>query len=334
MKNPGIAGTILQAMMTFVICGAMGAHADTVSDAPSTSDLNGLATFSSPETGALTVTFYNQSPGSPSRYNAATIVASTSSGDPAFAGNYTESGAESVSFNIRAETTVTEAVDVRLVLRSRISGRVWRNESVTASVQAGVTVTNEVSFERSSGWARDGGGDLDAMWAEDIESVEVIGVRLAQPEREGMSYTVSDFTITGDSFGSTPATLTALQQALKDKFGVTTPDALSDEEKALDFDVDTMESWRVLLSESDDAYANSIFMAQIIDVSGAGVRIRWPTVAGSSYTVIRSASLLDEFVDLQGATNRLSTTTGFMEHLDTTGFDDGPFFYKIRREKP
>ena len=302
---------------------------DVISDSPAASDLNGQVSFTQGDGGSITVSFPGQSPESVPRYDAATVIAGTASGSAAFSGDYVEAGVEAVSFKISSASSVSQPVNVYLVLRSSGSGRIWRNQNVSASAVAGQLIVNEVSFERSDGWMRDGGGDLDTMWAADLQSVEVIGVRLSPPGNEAMSYTLSDFTISGSTFGVTPAILSPLEQALKDEFGVTTPDALSDEQKGLDFDVDTMENWRVLLSESDDAYANSIFMAQIIDVSGAGVRIKWPTVAGSFYTVIRSASLLDEFVDL---TNLLSTTTGFMEHLDTTGFDDGPFFYKIRRE--
>jgi len=77
----------------------------------------------------------------------------------------------------------------------------------------------------------------------------------------------------------------------------------------------------------------SIFAAEIIEISDSGIRIRWPVVVGSSYTVMRSASLMAEFMDLEGAASMPATYTGYMTHLDAATVDAGPYFYKIRREK-
>ena len=41
---------------------------------------------------------------------------------------------------------------------------------------------------------------------------------------------------------------------------------------------------------------------------------------------------VDEFEDLPGAIGLPAYSTGFMTHLDAEGADEGPFFYKIRRE--
>ncbi len=321
---------LLICMMTaFAIAGICG---DLLSDSPSTTDINGAVSFVQGQNGAITVSFPAQSGNSIPRYDAVTVVAGNSSGDPAFSGNYTEMGVDAVSFNIASESTVLSPVLVQLVLRSSGSGRVWRNESVSASAVGGQVVVNQVSFERSSGWTRDGGGDLDAMWAADLQSVEVIGVRLAKPNREAISYTISEFIISGETFGTTPATLTPLEQALKDQFGVTSAAELTETQKAQDGDGDGMADFVEIMSENDDEYANSIFVAEIVSITEAGVLLRWPTVAGSSYTVIRSASLMEEFQDLQGAVSIPAATTGYMTHLDASGAEGGPYFYKIRRE--
>lgn len=307
--------------------------ADILSDATAAADINGNVSFIYGANGALTVVFPAQSASSIPKYTAATIVARTSSGSPAFSGNYIEMGANTVSFKIRSESTVVAPAGVQLVLRSSVSGRAWRNDSVTASPEEGVLVVNQVSFERSSGWTRDGGGDLDAMWQEDLQSVEIIGVRLVQPNRQAMSYTVSDFTVSGDLMDGAPAVLTPLEQALRDRFGVTSIDDLTDSQKAQDTDEDGMTDLVEILSENDDTYANMIFAAEIVSITDDGILIRWPVVAGSSYTVLRAASLLDEFQDLAGAVSMPATYTGYMLYIDATALDAGPYFYKIRREK-
>lgn len=306
--------------------------ADVVATLPSSDELNGSVSVVSDGSGSMTVTFPEQLLASMPRYNAVTIVASTSTGEAAFSGNYIQAGVQSVLFHVQSHSNVSEPVDIMLVLRSSVTGRTWRNENVTASRVDGELVVNQVSFDRSSGWTRDGGGDLDAMWTEDLQGVEVIGVRLTQPAREGMSYTVSAFTISGTTFTSSPATLTALENALQDKFGVISLDALTDAQKAADSDGDGMTDLEAVLSENDETYANSIFMAEIIGVTDAGILIKWPCVVGSHYTVIRADNLMSPFEDLAGAISLPADKTGFMTYLDVSAVGDGPYFYKIRRE--
>ena len=304
---------------------------DVLSDAPYTSDINGVVSFVRGANGSITVSFPQQSVTSVPRYDAATLVACNASGAPAFSGNYAEMGVSGASFKIKSESNVSAPVQVQIVLRSSVSGRVWRNESVRASAVAGEWILNSVTFDRASGWKRDGSGDFDAMWAADLQSVEIIGVRLSQPGKEAMSYTVAEFVITG-AFGTTPGLLTPLEEALKDRFGVTKVSELTDSQKTADSDGDGMADVAEILSENDQEYANSIFVAEIVSVTDAGVLVKWACVAGSRYTVIRAASLMDEFQDLPGAVSIPATSTGFMTHLDTTGVEGGPYFYKMRRE--
>jgi hypothetical protein len=326
--------SLVRTILFSVLVAAPAIHVlsvDVLSDAPYTSDVNGVVSFVSGANGSITVSFPQQSATSVPRYDAATVVACNAGGEPAFAGNYTAMGVSAVSFKIRSEKTVSSPVLVQIVLRSSVSGRVWRNESVAASAVQGEWISNQVSFDRASGWKRDGSGDFDAMWAADLQSVEMIGVRLAQPGREAMSYTVAEFVITG-SFGTTPGFLTPLEKALKDRFGVTAVSELTDAQKTADADADGMTDVAEILSENDQDYANSIFVAEIVSVTDAGVLVKWACVAGSRYTVIRGDSLMDEFQDLPGAVSLPATSTGFMTYLDTTGVNGGPYFYKMRRE--
>lgn len=308
-------------------------QAEVVADTASTTDINGTVTYSYGAPGEITVTFPTQLPTSRLTYNAVTIVAGSSSADVAFRGDYIAAGYRSVAFKIQGLTTVSVPVSLQLVLRSSVSGRVWRNSNVTASAVGGVLVANSVTFERSSGWTRNDTGDLDVLWQEDLRSVEVIGVRLAQPTREGMTYTISDFRLSGDVI-TPPSELTPVEQALSDAFdGKTSVSQLTDAEKSRDTDGDGMEDYVEVLSENDDEYANSIFAAEIVNITDEGILIRWPCVDLSRYTVMRATSLMSPFEDLAGATALQATFTGYMTHLDTSALGAGPYFYKIRREK-
>jgi hypothetical protein len=312
---------------------ASGADTQVVANAPAIDDVDGGVAYVAGADGMITVTFPEQSTASFPTYVAATVVADCSGTGSVFKGDYEAAGVKSLMFNIRSETAAVKPAGAMVVLQGE-SGRLWRNEKVIVSAQSGLWITNVISFDRvAGGWVRDGEADPEASWSEDFKAVKLIGIRMNQPGFEGLSYSIAEFRLSGETYTTPPAGLTPLQQALYDTFGVTSVDALTEEQKLQDTDGDGMADVVAILSENDHAYAASIFVAELLPPEESGIKVRWPCVAGAVYTVFRSESLTEAFLSLPAATRIETRHTGYTNHLDQTATGAGPYFYKIRRDQ-
>jgi hypothetical protein len=296
----------------------------------SDADKASLISFSTNDPGSVTVVFSAQT-APPFSYLAATMIADAGIADSPFSGDYTAVGAASVSFRAMGSGIIPRSASV--VLIGNTSGRKWRNPNVVVSGVAGEWITNDVSFDLSAGWVTQETGDLEAMWQEDLRDVGLIGVRFSQRGGSGQSYTVEEFRLVGtEGFITPPATLSPLEQALLDRFGVKSIDLLTDDQKVQDLDGDGMTDLNEILSENDPNFANSIFKAEIVSTSQTdGITIKWPCVAGATYTVCRSQDLTSGFHALDGAANLLAAETGYMTYNDTGATGVGPYFYKVVR---
>lgn len=317
---------------TCLVAGRLAAATtEVVADDPGITDANGAPSYTFGD-GFVTVSFQEQAATAMPEYNAATVVADTSGSGSVFAGDYAAAGVKGATFKIRSELNAAKPVQAMLVLQAGASGRLWRNENVNVSAVQGVWTLNTIGMDRAAGWTRDGGGDLDAMWLEDLKNVDLIGVRLAQPGLEAQSYSISEFKLFGDGFATPIATLTPLEKALMLKFGVTNANDLASWQKALDSNGNGMTDLFEILSEYDFLFANSIFVAEIVEGDkGPGILIRWPCVRNWKYTVMRANSLLASFQGLASAVGLVATNTGYMTYRDTTATGEGPYFYRIKR---
>lgn len=302
-----------------------------ISDSPIVSDVNGGVTYSTGLDGAITINFDEQ-PSIPC-FVAATVVARTMGGGAnVFEGDYVAGGIHGVTFKIKSETDIVKPVGAMLVLKGE-SGRLWRNETVSVRNEKDIAVLNSIGLTLAAGWTRDGGGDKQAMWDEDLRNVSAIGVRLDQNGREAKSYTISEFRLEGEGFAVGNAQLTPLERALLDTFGVSSIDQLTEEQLLQDSDGDGMPDVVVILVEHDPSFADSIFMAEPVLADENGVLIKWPCVKGWVYSVYRSSNLLESFVQLPGAAGLQCYQTGYMTYLDPTATGEGPYYYKIRCDR-
>ena len=295
----------------------------------SEADSSGLISFSSTGPGSITVTFAAQ--GGPPAYAPATVIADAGDPDSPFSGDYVAAGAQSMSFRIMSDGHVPRCPAVVIV--GRQSGRMWYNTGVTVSSVAGEWTVNNVALELAAGWTTEASGNLDAMWDYDLKDVGMTGVRLVQYGLEAQSYTIDEFRLSGaNGFITPPAGLSPLELALQERFGVTSLNDLSDEQRRVDSNQDGMTDLTAILSETDASYANSIFAAEVVPNSQAeGVTIKWPCVAASTYTVLRSQDLTGDFLGIEDpqSRDRLATWTGYMTYVDTSATGAGPYFYKI-----
>ena len=313
---------------------AFAANVGTEADPLLVDEQIGGVTFTSGEGGAITVTFAAQSVKSPPSFSCGSTVADVGVSGGAFVGDYIAAGVKSLTFKVTGDGHLPGSINV--ILKNK-DGRAWCNPNVQVSAEAGVATVNTISFDRSAGWDRNErpSVDKDAMWAADLRNVAVIGIRLSQGGAEAQSYTISDFMLVDQDGGTSgPGTLTPLEQALLDAFGVTDIAALSDAQKLRDLDGDGMPDLVELRSEHETGFADSIFAAEIVEIESDGITIKWPCVAGEIYTVLRSTSLFTVFTPLAGALQLEATETGYMTHKDTSATGSGPYFYKVFKQKP
>lgn len=324
MKQFG-ALAVLAMVGASALAASTGVPADAWSE-PSEDQYGQVGISSTPE-GATTVSFPAR--GAPPMPCVGTVVAEPGGLNEAFGGNYAASGVKSVKFVIASDSSKPSYAMV--ILRSSTSGRTWLNRHV--SVTAGGTATNQISFQRSQGWETDYPGNQDSMWAADLESVDLIGISISQRGLAAQSYTISQFQL-HDSEGAItpPAVLTPLEQALKDRFGVTSVDQLSEAQKAVDLDDDGMADVDEIRSEKEAGYANKIFVAELMADDGEGILVKWACLKNSTYDLYRAESLTSGFNVLASGTDLVAGETGFMTHRDFTATGQGPYFYKVHRK--
>ncbi len=324
----GIEAMICMAALVIAVI-SHAASLDTPPDAW-TENTDGGATISYEADGVVSVGFAAQSALSIPQYRSALLMANAQVSGGAFVGNYEQSGVKAVAFELANSLPAAQVV---LVLQAADSGRMWRNPNVTLSESLDAWIVNSVSMDRSSGWTRDGGGDLDAMWAQDLQNVAMIGVRLTQDGHAEQTAKIRQFVLKASdgSVVAGPADLTDLQQALLARFGVSSLDQLSAEQQMADADGDGMTDVQELIAGTNPDSAASVFAAEVLTVDDeAGITIRWPSVAGAKYTVLRATNLMEGLQNL--AVGMVATETGVMTYRDATATGDGPYFYKVRKE--
>lgn len=284
-----------------------------------------------PVDNGIQIAFAAQSVGNVPVFRRGAVVA----GGDAFTGDLTAAGMQAVTFQIRSDNgTVPSAA--RLMLRGATSGRIWARPFAVAG-NADVWQAHTIGLSRADGWDRGGrrGGDKDAMFAADLADVAWLALEVEQGSRAAEAYTIVHLALTGTG-GTTPdAELTPLQRALRARFGVNSLDELTDAQRREDSLGDGMSDWERILAENDEDYANAIFKVRIVSVSDAGVTIRWPAVAGSTYTVFRSQQLAAGFNLLPDGLGAavVADVTGMLDFVDPSARTGVSYYYRVMRKE-
>ena len=279
--------------------------------------------------GLVTVSFQEQAAsGSPPQFRSVLLMANASVLEGAFVGNYIEEGIKAIYFKL---ANSQPPCWIELVLQGAESGRMWRNTTVLTA-GSNEWVENTISFDRSAGWTRDGGGNLDLMWTQDLQNVAMIGVRITQSSFEAQTCSIDQFMLKDKTgFVTAAAQLTDLQKALFERFGVYDLESLTEEQKMIDSDNDGMTDVKELIAGTNPDVASSVFMAEIVqNIEGEGIVISWPCVKGAKYSVLRSTNLVAGMQNL--VVGLVASETGTMTYRDTTATNSAVYFYRIRKD--
>lgn len=281
--------------------------------------------------GTLVMAFSAQ--GAPPDMTLVNVAADRDVVDSPFKGDYVAAGVVGISFKIMHDGG--EPYRVMAILQGAKSGRKWCNSNVLLSPNANEWAVNCVRLDLASGWDTDAKGDKSVMWQEDLKDVGQVGVRIIQRGFTAQTYSLAAFRLIGeDGFITPPATLTPLETALKNRFGVASVELLTAAQKAEDTDKDGMTDEYEIRSENDLDFAKTIFVTQIAEQQGTGITLRWPVVKNSKYTLFRASDLVQGFSALSGAVELQAAETGYMTYTDTTATGDGPYFYRVKRILP
>lgn len=294
-------------------------------------ELFGMTTVAVNSDGSTSISFAQRSPSALPDVIAGILTADASVCAGAFVGDYVSARVRGLSFWVKSNGYLPKGME--LVLKSR-TGRTWFNKRVTVSDVSGLWVVNNVYLDRNAGWDRNerSSVDKDAIWNEDIRQVLYIGVSFSQGGLETETYTVAHLKLVGDEGFSIPqGALTPWQVTLLRRFGVTRVEELTEAQKRQDADGDGMTDVNEILAETNPDDPASVFWADIVEVSGEGILLRWQCVYGASYSVSRTTNLVEALFETI-AEELQATVTGYMTYRDVTATGDVPYFYKIRKK--
>lgn len=218
--------------------------------------------------------------------------------------------------------------------------RTWTTTFTTLG-QAGVRKSVEVPLLRTA-WKTDFSGNLDQMFAQDIQYVTSLSISIRPGLPSGalatpaQSFKLENFVaINDDGISSSPAALTPLESAFISRFGYGygSADKLTSDMKTWDADGDGMMDYIEIQSENDEAFANSIFAATDVKMTDNGAEITWTTVKDAVYTVLVTDELGKDFAAVAALSGIQATETGFMTRIDAAAKGkQGPFFYVILKQ--
>jgi len=248
-------------------------------------------------------------------------------------GDYIEAQVRFISLTTGKSTAYTPSW-ARVAINCQ-SGRQWINYNVRF---AATSLVNTVGMNSvADGWlCLDLWGAsaevLNAAWSNDLRSVERIGVRLSMNGLAAQSYTVSDLKMeSARSLGS----LTPLQQALYERFGVTGVGDLTPEQLAQDQDGDGMTDVDEIRAVHEPGYFDdNLHRVEILSIGPGFVVVRWACVAGRHYTLMEAADLLaaNPFQPVTGKENLAAPETGYMQTTVDIVDDGMRYYFRVRRD--
>lgn len=271
--------------------------------------------------GDVTVTFDGVGGSFPVRAEAL-LVAESGSAESGFAGNYAAAGVNSLSFNVAVSGASINPGSHVVLLSGAGTWYTYGGGIAAAGAKS-------ISFDRDAGaWQPESGSNTDESWAQALANVVGVGIRVGRGGNAAQGYTVSGFAISSDqAIGS--SALSALEQALLARFGVTSAASVGSEDASADSDGDGMTDLNEILAENDpDYFATKLFLADIISATADAVTIQWACVAGFDYSILRASSLDGSFDVIAGPS--AATATGFQTYTDEDAGDGA--FYLIQQQ--
>ena len=214
----------------------------------------------------------------------------------------------------------------QLVLHSAKQDHLWMlNLAVTNAGQV-VVIETDVDFE--AGWFR-GIGDTEAMFLDDLRSVDWIGITLLKhASTMEQNYTLDDFRLQGVQFTG-DADMDYMADAWEAQHGLSSNDYA---DAALDADKDGMSNYAEFRAGSDPQLLSSRFEAKVATiegVTGIPVELRWDSISNRWYTIRRSTDLTEGFEVLVTGEEATPPTNTFQ---DVTATNAPAYFYRVEVE--
>lgn len=299
--------------------------------------------------GLVTVVYTNTTPsggaGGPPPLAAANdlLAASLFAGD-VFQGDFTQ--IDSIAFKLKTSVVFPYVVSnpvVRLELitpsAQPIGYSAWSYRRLQPPTQADTWTIYQIPMRLDAGWTNDywaiqDGINLSDKWNEELVNVTNVTVRTAKQGLFEQSFSVDRFILVGSDFASPAGRLVELGDALRDRFGKTRLDELSELDREADTDKDGMSDVNEIVAGSDWNDANSAFKVEVVEMGAGGVTIRWTCVPGGIYTVKRADGIGSSFpfVDRPDGIGLTAGAETVMTYTDTDATGVGPYFYKIVRD--
>ena len=211
----------------------------------------------------------------------------------AMTGDYVAAGIGSIGFRFKAENAAPSAM--WLSIRSGVSGNEWFVPLEVAEV--GSWKDYSISLAYGAGWYK-GPEQTEAQYEADLRNVTRVGVYVRR------------------------SSIGAAERYCVDDFGLGAT-------LRVDSDRDGMTDGAESAAGTDPLNPASRLRVRSEEKRGSGIIVKWDSVEGKVYGILRTSSMFDAFVPIASG---IPATAPENTYIDTTTVGNGPYFYKVRVE--
>lgn len=258
----------------------------------------------------------------------ATVGAASSTSAGYFSGNLLGLGVTTATFGVAGTGVLPKSGQTYIIMRGTTPDpegpREWYHV-LNVSTAAGAVAESKVDLRSNAEWTTFASGDLAAKWAEDMASVQTLGVQIQGTDASPSP--AYSFTLSAVAVESTKdaGSVDALRQALLDRFGVSDIASVPAESRGIDSDTDGITDLDEIRLAFEPGYFSKAFKASV-ESSDQGVAIKWVCVKDKVYTVLRADSMNSEFAPVFSG---VATDTGYASYVDTEAEQGVSYFYRV-----
>jgi hypothetical protein len=246
----------------------------------------------------------------------ATVLAGSSSAT--FAGDYNVINAQSISFNLNVDVSLSEFSRVIIKIGN---GEIWEHNGL-------INGENSVGLSPGDGWTSK---YLSPISDFPVHMGDVVAIGLTvQPDMStglDQAVVISNFRLTADA----PVGSTALETALMVRFGVMNVGNVTGTNVVADTDVDGLTDLHEILAELDPEFIKENLVVELFGYDTGGADLRWVHIKDKSYTILRSDSVdgVYTIVDVVTAPDTGKNEWTYTDDDSISGPSSKPVFYKV-----